>query len=453
MIRLPDAVHNPVSLFGVAIASVMATVFIALSALELLGLLTNPYIGLLVFITIPAIFVVGLLLIPFGMWWSARRRRLGRGRPEWPVIDLAVPRQRAVLLGVLVLSLVNALIVSLAAYGTVHYMESAEFCGQVCHTTMEPQAVAHKAWPHARVACTQCHVGPGAGAFVESKMAGTRQLFKIMTDRVPTPVPTPGGLIQKTSEACGQCHWPDKGQVERLQVVREYGNDEASTETVTRLQVHVGGGSARLGAGAGSHWHSSVGTEIDYIATDAARETIPYVRLKDAEGRVHEYVVDGVAAAQVDGGMRRRMDCIDCHSRPAHTFDTTAERAIDVAIARGRIPRALPFARRETLAAVKAAYPSRAEGLAAIERRLRSFYASLTPAADGAAVARAVTAAQDVWSGNVFPAMKVTWGTYVNQLGHIDTPGCFRCHDDNHKTADGRVIRQDCDLCHTLPGE
>ena len=452
MIRLPPTARNPVSMLGVAVATAMATVFIGLSALALLGLLTNPYIGLLVFITIPALFIGGLLLIPLGMWWSARRR-LRPGHRDWPVIDLGIPRQRAVLLGVLVLSLVNVLIVSLAAYGSVHYMESSEFCGQVCHTTMEPQAVAHQAWPHARVACTQCHVGPGAGAFVESKMAGTRQLFKVMTNRVPTPVPTPGGLILRASDACGQCHWLDKRQRERVQIIREYANDQASTETITRLQVHVGGGSARLGPGAGSHWHISAGTEIDYVATDAAREVIPYVRLKDAEGRVHEYVVDGVTAGDVAGGTRRRMDCIDCHNRPAHTFDATPERAIDLAIARGRLPRALPFARREAVNAVKAAYPSRAEGLQAIERRLRRFYASLTPAADAVAVDRAVIAAQDVWSGNVFPAMKVTWGTYVNQLGHIDTPGCFRCHDDNHKAADGRAIRQDCDLCHTLPGE
>jgi hypothetical protein len=50
----------------------------------------------------------------------------------------------------------------------------------------------------------------------------------------------------------------------------------------------------------------------------------------------------------------------------------------------------------------------------------------------------------------VFPLMRVTWGTYPNQLGHIDTPGCFRCHDDSHKTKDGKAISQDCELCHAI---
>jgi hypothetical protein len=46
--------------------------------------------------------------------------------------------------------------------------------------------------------------------------------------------------------------------------------------------------------------------------------------------------------------------------------------------------------------------------------------------------------------------MNVSWGTYVNNIGHSSGPGCFRCHDDNHKSKDGAVIRQDCDLCHTI---
>jgi hypothetical protein len=51
---------------------------------------------------------------------------------------------------------------------------------------------------------------------------------------------------------------------------------------------------------------------------------------------------------------------------------------------------------------------------------------------------------------NVFPRMNVTWGTYGNNIGHTDAPGCFRCHDDNHKSKEGAVIRQDCELCHTI---
>ncbi len=434
---LPDATRNPVSLVGMAIATAMAIIFLVLFGLELLGYLANPYIGLLVFVAVPVIFILGLLLIPLGAWWSARRRK--REAPEWPVIDLRVPRQRGIAAAVFALTLVNIVIVSLAAYGGVHHMESTEFCGQTCHTTMEPQAVAHQAFPHASVACTQCHVGPGAGAFVEAKMAGTRQLVQLMTNRVPTPVPPPDRLIQEASVACEQCHSRSARAGDELRIVREYASDETNTEIATTLQMRVG--SPESG---GIHRH--VALDIEYVATGP--ETIPYVRVRDPNGD-REYVAEGVSAEQIAAGTRRRMDCLDCHNRPAHTFFFTPERAVDAALAAGRIPRDLPFARREALAAVTAEYPDRAAGLEAIARRLNEFYASA--GADGRVVARAVSGAQSVWATNVFPAMRVTWGTYPSHIGHIDSPGCFRCHDDSHATTDGKVISQDCEMCHTMP--
>src|SRR5689334_6748075 len=158
-----------------ALATATALLFLVLFFFELLGYLENPYIGLLVFVTVPVFFVIGLVLIPLGAWWSARQRRAGR-EVTWPVIDLGKPRQRAILVAVVALTLVNIVIVSAAGVGTVHYMERTEFCGQVCHTTMEPEFKAHQVWPHSQIACVGCHVGAGVGSFVEAKLAGTRQL-------------------------------------------------------------------------------------------------------------------------------------------------------------------------------------------------------------------------------------------------------------------------------------
>jgi len=433
-----------------AVATAAAVLFLALLLLEILGLVTNPYIGLVVYVAVPAVFVMGLLLIPLGTWRARRRRgTTAKTEPEWPVIDFGDPHQRTVFAGILALTVVNLLIISMAAYGGVHYMESSEFCGQVCHTTMEPQYSAYQAWPHARVACAECHVGPGAGALVESKLAGARQLFHVVTRRVPTPVPTPAQSLRPARETCEQCHWPEKFHGDKTRIIREYANDEANTETVTTLQLHVGGGSRVLGVGTGIHWHMNLDNQIEYIATDASRETIPYVQFTDREGLVREYVVAGTTPAQLAAGTRRRMDCMDCHNRPAHTFHATPERAVDAAMAQGRLPRELPFARREAVAAVRAEYADRAAALAAIAQRLEAFYRE-RGGADARLVQRAIAASQDAWARNVFPAMKVTWGTYPGHLGHLDAPGCFRCHDDEHKAADGSVIRQDCELCHTL---
>ncbi|HKE82714.1 MAG TPA: NapC/NirT family cytochrome c [Vicinamibacterales bacterium] len=441
---IPETVRNPVSLLGMALATATSLVFLALLLFDLLGYLTNPYVGLLIFITVPALFVFSLLLIPIGAWWSARRRRAGF-EVTWPVIDLSQPRQRAILASVLALTLVNVLIVSAAGVGTVHYMERTEFCGQVCHTTMEPEFMAHQVWPHAQVRCVACHVGPGVGSFIDSKLAGSRQLYHLITNQVPRPVPTPVRSLGRTSDTCGGCHAADRAHGDVPRVIREYANDEVNTETVSTLQMHVGNPFG--GPGAGIHRH--IALDIEYVATDDSRTTIPYVRVLNAPGGVREYVAEGTTSAQISAGTRRGMDCIDCHNRPAHTTFFTPERAIDSAIASGRVPRTLAFVRREAVEAVKADHPDKAAADAAIATRLDSFYGARS-GTDPALVRQAIAGIQDVWSHNIFPSMRVKWGTYPNHLGHVDTPGCFRCHDDGHKTKDGAVIKQDCELCHAI---
>ena len=444
--RLPETVRNPLSLLGMAIATAMATVFLGLSALHLAGYLANPYAGLLVFVAVPAVFLAGLVLIPVGAWLRARRP----GHAEWPVIDLRQPRQRTIALAVVALTAVNVLIVSLATVGGMHAMESNAFCGQVCHTTMEPEATSHAVWPHAKVSCTQCHVGRGAGSFVEAKLAGTRQLLHVMTNRVPKPVPPPPELIQSARATCENCHWPEKFRGDVVRVVRDYLADEANTESLTTLRLHVGGGSRSLGVGSGIHWHMNLDNQIDFVAAGDREEVIPYVRLTNRQGEVREYFAEGATREQIAGQARRRMDCMDCHNRPAHTFFFTPERAVDSALAQGRLPRELPFVRREAVAAVRGAYTDRTAALKAIESRLTSFYGSRGEV-NAALVGRAVRATQNVWTANVFPPMRVTWGTYPSHIGHVDSPGCFRCHDDSHKTTDGQVIAQDCELCHSIP--
>jgi hypothetical protein len=445
--RWPTAARNPLSLLGVLVATVSAVLFLAVASLELLGYLANPYIGLLSFVVIPTVFVLGLLLIPIGAWWTARRHRHGPAvEPEWPVFDLRDARRRTVFLSVIALTVVNMLIVSIAAYGGVHYMESSEFCGQVCHTTMEPQYAAHQVWPHARVPCVACHVGEGAGALVESKLAGTRQLVHVMTGRVPQPIPPAAAALRPARETCERCHWPEKFQGDKRKTIREYASDESNTESAMTLTLRVGGGSRTLGVGSGIHWHMNLDNQIEYIATGPDLATIPFVRFTDRAGHVREFVVEGTSPEQLAAGTRRRMDCMDCHNRSAHTFFASPERAVDAAIAQGRLSADLPFVRREAVAAVGGEYADRPAALAGIAQRLAEFYEER--GVDTARIARAVLAAQDIWSRNVFPAMRVRFGTYPNQLGHVDAPGCFRCHDDGHKAADGSVIRQDCELCH-----
>ena len=443
--RIPDLARNPISWAGATIATTAAALFLALFALELLGYLTNPYIGILVFVAVPAAFVLGLLLIPIGMWWARRRVRATPGATHWPVIDFKNTHHRRVVGAVFLLTIVNVVLVAMAAYGGAHYMESPAFCGEVCHTPMEPQYVAYQNAPHSRVACVSCHVGGGAGNFVRAKAAGTRQLWEVMTGEYSRPIPAPVHNLRPARDTCEQCHWPEKLHGSRPRTILEYSEDETNTETVTTFVNHVG--SETLGITSGVHWHTDPANRIEYVATDPAREDIPYVRLT-SRGTVTEFVKDGTNG-QPPAGEWRQMDCIDCHNQAAHPFTATPQRAIDMAIAGGRIPRSLPFVRREAVAAVSEEYPDRESALERIATRFHEFYR--TTSVDPQLIEQGIRGTQAVYSRNIFPAMAVKWGTYPNHLGHSDTPGCFRCHDDEHKSREGRVIRQDCALCHTEP--
>ena len=446
-------VRNTISLLGVALATVSATLFLVVFFADLLGLHTNPYIGIVSILILPTGFIAGLLLIPVGTWVDRRRRRSGLAPSPvgWPRLDLNDPVQRRATGIVLTLTLANVVIVSLAAYRGVEYMDSVQFCGQVCHSVMKPEFTAHQEGPHSRVGCVQCHIGPGASWFAKSKISGTRRLFAVSFHTYARPIPSPVQALRPAQDICEQCHWPEKFHGDKIRRVSEYADDATNTESVTTLQVHVGGGSARFGIAQGIHWHMNVANEVEYISTDDKRQVIPWVRIKDRLGQVREYLAQGVTPDQLAKGERRRMDCMDCHNRPSHPIAGTPERAVNELMARGDIPRTLPFIHREAVKVLKVSYPTEAAALEGISRSLRDFYR--TEASDvyrtrRKDVEKAVGAAGGIYSRNIFPEMHVRFGTYPNNIGHVDFPGCFRCHDDSHKTKDGKAIGQDCDSCH-----
>jgi hypothetical protein len=445
--RPAPQLRHPLAIAGVLITTVSAAAFIALLAAELLGLFENPYAGLVVFVAVPALFVAGLLLIPVGMW--LQRRRMARSPDavqEWPVLDFRLPRVRRFALVVAALTTVNLAIVLLAGYGSLHYMESPVFCGQACHTPMQPQFVAWQAGPHARIACVGCHVGEGARGFADAKMGGTRQLWHVVTGAVPRPVP-PGAhdFVGGFSVTCARCHQATKIPGDVIRVKREYADDDKNTATMTVLLMHVGRANS---SGRAIHWHADPATRVEFLPDDAARQTISYVKVTSADGNVKEYFADGAAGKQVDASVLRRMTCVDCHNMVGHRIATAPEQAVDRAIADGTVSPALPFARREGVRLLKASYTTSDEASRKIDEELRHFYSAQTGTIDSQALGRAVSALQDAYAQNNFPAMKVTWGTYPDNSGHTASLGCFRCHDGSHTAKDGSTINSDCEYCH-----
>ena len=296
-------------------------------------------------------------------------------------------------------------------------------------------------------------MGSGASSFARAKLAGTRRVLAVTFDTYPRPIVASAEQLISSRDTCEQCHWPEEFHGDKIRRVVEYGDDEKNTESVMTLHVHVGGGDGRSRPASGIHWHMNVANDIEYIATDKDRQTIPYVRMTDRQGVVREYTVDAVAPELLAKGERRRMGCMDCHNRPSHPIAGTPDRAVNEAMAAGGIATTLPFVHREAVKALKATYPSQAAGTEGIFRALRDFCRNAQPqvaTSRGPDVDRAVLAVQDIYRRNVFPDMNVRFGTYANNIGHIDFPGCFRCHDDDHKSKDGKKIGQDCYTCHAI---
>jgi hypothetical protein len=440
--------RHPLALAGVLIATVAGAVFCALVIASIAGLFENPYAGLVIFIAIPALFVLGLLLIPAGVWLERRRLQRDPGASsDYPVLDFRKQQVRRTAIVVTALTAVNLVILLLAGYGSLHWMESPSFCGQVCHTPMHPQFAAWQAGPHNRIACVSCHIGEGPSGFVHAKLNGVRQMVEVATNSYPRPIP-PGAHMPEGAQArtCSNCHSPSSRHVgDQVRVVREYADDEANSETKTILQMYLGPGSP---SGHNIHWHADPSVRIEYVSTDAANETIPLVRVTNAAGQVKEYVTDGTKPEDIAAGTRKVMGCIDCHNTVGHPITPTPEQAVDRAIAAGFIDRQIPNARRESVRLVSADYPSQDEGAAAIERELRNIFKPSAGKVDQQSVERSVAAVRDLYRNNVFPSMKVKFGSYPTNRGHSTSTGCFRCHDGSHTAKDGAIISDDCEYCH-----
>ena len=452
MLRLSPLVYlasNIISLIGVVLVTTAGILWLLTLPAFWKGEAGTPYIGILLFLILPAVFLLGLLLIPLGIALHTwKRRRAGDLGPYLP----RGGELRRLAIFVSLTTMANLLIGSQFSYRAVTYMDSDTFCGRACHKVMQPEYTAYSNSPHARVACTDCHIGPGASFFVKSKLSGAGQVFAVLFNTYPRPIPSPVQELRPARETCEQCHWPQRYGGEKFFIHNEFASDEHNTPSTTVALMKVGGRS--FGGSVGIHGAHVNGAEMRYIATDDRRQVIPQVSYTDAQGRVTVFnsTDTKVTPQELTRGEHRQMDCMDCHNRPTHVFQVP-ERALDLALSQGSISPRLPFIRKQALDALRRDYPDRAAAARAIAAALDNFYRTNYPqiyAADSVLLKNAIASVQSLYQQNVFPEMKINWGTYPNNLGHTDSPGCFRCHDGNHSSADGRTISNDCATCHDL---
>ncbi|MCC6155114.1 MAG: NapC/NirT family cytochrome c [Candidatus Hydrogenedentes bacterium] len=462
--------RNWLTILGSAMTTASFIIIVSLVWSEAVGIIHAPYVGLIAFLFMPGVFVLGLALIPIGAILATRRdRKRGvESSPKdqrLPTIDFNNPRTVRVALLLAFLTAVNFVVLGTTSYSGVVYMDSVEFCGKACHSVMAPEFAAYEHSPHSRVECTACHIGPGASWFVKSKLSGAGQLFAVTFNTYERPIAAPVKNLRPSRDTCEQCHQPNKFTGDRVRVITHYGEDETNTPAYTALLMHIGGGGSEHGI---HSWHIDPRRETTYTSVDPQRQEIVSVRVKEPDGTITEFFKDGKkpTADELKNAEVRAMDCIDCHNRPTHVYDLPKD-AVDKALTLGRIDKSLPYIRKVAVEALSEAVGEEGD-LDKIARRVQSHFKDNHPdvlETKAESVRKAIEELQAIYSRNVFPQMNVKWGTYINNISHFDSPGCFRCHEGNFTTLDGaksigpdgaaaaseiKTISNDCTMCHSI---
>ncbi len=453
--RIRELARNPISIIGMAVAVVALGNILYLFFIDMTARRPSPYVGILAYMVAPGFLVLGLALIVFGMLYHRRRLRESAGlTTHYLRFDFSDPAHRGTAAFFLTFIVVFVGMSVVGSYKAYNYTDSVTFCGQLCHSVMNPEFTAYQQSPHARVACVECHVGAGATWYVKSKLSGSRQVFKTVLNTFPRPIPTPVHNLRPASETCEECHWPKKFFGAQLKVFNHYASDEKNTPLQIRLLIKTGGGDPSTGEPEGIHWHVDAANEVTYVATDEQRQTIAYVRVKSPQGGVTEFFAKDstLTKDQIAKSAQRRMDCVDCHNRPTHIY-TSPEVSVDRSFTAHRLDAGLPFLKQQAIAALTGKYDTTDAAMQGIAKTISDFYATKYPdltRSKQPEIRSAIDEVQRIYKLTFFPEMKLDWRTHPNNIGHFYFSGCFRCHDGNHVSPEGLVIRKDCDLCHTV---
>lgn len=451
--------YNYVSLFGFVLVALSLLLLTTFGLFLLMVGASNPYVDIIAYLVLPGVLVTGLIIVPLGMAW--RYRQLKRttaaaqvSRYRLPPIDLNDTRTRKGLTIFLAVTFFILLpVLGVSSYQGYNYTESSQFCGRVCHTVMEPEYTAYTHSPHARVSCAECHIGSGASWFVKAKLSGTRQVLAVWENSFPRPIPPAITQLRPARETCEECHWPAKFYGVQLKEIVHFSPDETNSRRTVRMLLKVGGADESIGRVEGIHMHMVLYGRIEYVARDSILQDIPWVKYTDPKGVERIYRSDGQSGKDPrPDGVVRLVDCMDCHNRGAHHF-RSPQSAVDLFLNVGRIDASLPYIKREAVAALSQPYSDAPAADAGLERSLTDFYKEHYPDVwqkQQPAIRQAVDMLKVVYRENFFPAMNVNWLTYPENVGHLTSAGCFRCHDGRHVDDAGEHISSDCHTCHTF---
>jgi hypothetical protein len=458
--KLPQSFKNWLTIIGSIIAVINLALIILLFIISTIFDKGSTNLGLFIYIILPGFLLIGLILIPIGMIRERKSIRKEGMKEEgrYPRIDLNDPRHRNAFFLFTITTILVLFLSTLGSFKAFHITESVEFCGTLCHEVMEPEHVAYQNSPHANVACVECHVGSGASWYMKSKLSGLHQVIAVFTNSFKRPIETPLHDLRPARETCERCHWPQKFYARSLWTNKYFLADSLNTEWDIMLQMKTGPEYSGLGLIEGIHWHINPDINIEYISDDDKRENITYVKYTElTTGRVKIFRNDDnpVSDSAIAVAQTRSMDCIDCHNRPSHNYKSPPV-YFDRVMLTGAISKEIPFFKKVSMDILKQTFTSKDTALMTIRDGITNYYKTDYPefyASNTELIDKSIAAVQKAFSENTFPEMKVTYDKYPEHIGHLETEGCFRCHNDAFVASDGSRITRDCDLCHTIVGQ
>jgi len=451
--QLRASFSTPLGMFGIGITTIFFVLTVFGLIAHLAGMVKNPYASIITFALFPLGMLIGLLIIPLAAFFQRRKMFSQTLTKEGFIIDFSKARHRKILFLILVLTVVNIALFSSVAYEGYRFMDTPTFCGTVCHTVMAPEYTAHMRYPHADVACVECHIAPGIGGFVQAKFSGLRQLADMVTGNYHRPIPIPVKNLPPASATCEKCHSPLRYFGDQKKLFIKYTNEDQKHPDKQRVVLHLGGLDPVKDRFKGIHWHADPDITIYYQPLQNDLTKIGAVKVVRKNGAVKLFK----AGTYNKNLPWRAMDCIDCHNRPAHIFNDPVER-VDFGLYAKKIASDIPGIRQDSLTVLRHQYTTREEAITSILPDLRKLQEKRNGkdfvGKNDQAITEAAAYLKTEYLNNIWPKMNITWGTYKSEIGHQNAQegyGCFRCHDEEHLTDAGDSITQDCGLCHKEP--
>lgn len=458
--KLPPTTKNWLTIIGAIIAGINFLLIILLFIISTIFNQDNTSLGLYIYIILPGFLVLGLILIPVGMIGERKRMQKTEesGKKRLPYIDLNDSRHRNAFIIFSVSTIVILFLSTLGSLRAYHMTESVEFCGTLCHRVMEPEYTAYQNSPHANVTCVECHVGAGASWYVKSKISGLYQVYAVLAKVYPTPIETPVHDLRPARETCEKCHWPSKFYPRSIQSLKYFLADSLNSEWDVILQMKLGPEYADLGFREGIHWHMNPDVDIEYSSENDKREvinTIKYTNKATGVETIYRDEANPVDDSVIKASIPRTMDCIDCHNRPSHNYKSPPV-YFDNSLLTGTVSKKIPFIKKVSMEILRQNFNDKDTALMTISDGINSFYKESYNEffeKNKEIINSSIASIQKSYAQNTFPFMKVTYDAYPEHIGHLESDGCFRCHNDSFKSQSGKIISKDCNLCHSIVGQ